>query len=213
MAANQKRQFRVHVGAHNSKPPRALEFHDLDLAFGRPEAHQPRQATGLHCRIRNEDPPRTLVLAPAIAVGDVFFSGIPGTLAEDATDSLLVTEVYAQRLLAITEREARLEGVAASWGLKLSTRRRAASEEEVHETLLEAVGDDKLRRWRAHEENADETTARNLFALNYLRQGRTAFHWWRLNPWVWAVGFEWHAARPANLLERLASGTLERKRA
>lgn len=212
MAAGQKRQFRIPITAGNSEPPARRRFLDLDFICAVPEGAQAVPTTrGLNCRVRHERPPKTLLLRPLVNIGDVVFPGGRGDELADAADSLLVTEVYPHRLREIAEAEARLEGVAAGWGLKLATRR-AASPPEVFGALAAEVGSRRLRQW--HDVvGSTEATHRNLFDLDYLRKIKGGFTTWRLNPWVWAVSFDYYPVRPCDLLMRLASGTLERKRA
>jgi hypothetical protein len=213
IAAGQKRQFRVRVTAGNSARMGKRRFLDLDLSNGKAETYRPHLFGGLHCHVRDEHPPRIVVLKSSIAIGDVIYPGAHFDELDKATESMLVTEVYPQRLMAISEEEARLEGVVAAWSLKIASVQCAGTRYEVRGALTEAAGARNLKHWRRHEERSDELTDRNLFALDYLRRRRCGYQWWRLNPWVWVIGFEHYAVRPCDLISRLATQTIERKRA
>ncbi len=212
MAAGQKRQFRVPMSAANSRPS-CKYFEDLELTFAKAEPRHAGKATGIACSLKKAPARQIEFAGSGIELGDVVFSGGLRDGLEDASDSLLVTEIYAQRLQELTEGEAELEGTVAAWGLKLAGNARAASLEEIFEDLIEEIGTANCRRWRAAHEDPDVITHRKLFGLDFIRRCHGGFQAWRLNPWMWVIGFEWYPIRPADLLSRIASGTLERRRA
>ncbi len=209
--AGLKTQFRDVVRASNSRATRDRKFGELDLTFG--VAEHGKGPGVIRCSVRHGNPFRGVAVEPLIQTGDVIYAGRRGTALHEATASLLVTAIYPQRLRDLSQREAHLEGAAAAWCLKVFEAGDDLNEEVAYGTLINEVGPRKFSNWKPHAEDGARPTPRNFFDLNYLRPRKARFQVWKRSPWVWVVGFRWYPMRPADLMARIAAGTLEKKTA
>lgn len=135
---------------------------------------------------------RSVVLAPRVRAGDVFWAKHSANSRDSVGESMVVKTVRPSRLHDITEEDAIREGVAI-FGLKAAMKDPTADVYELaYWALLETLTQGKRNIWvgsdaHAHA-NVKGASPRDCFALLWATlYGPKA---WRDNPWVWVYAFD-----------------------